>query len=49
MNFTPYSILSLSDYEFENIMENGDFAPFSKCSLFNKFFKSTQNPTQVSP
>ena len=28
---------------FENIMENGAFAPKSKCSIFHNIFKSIQN------
>ena len=33
----------LKYYVFGNIMENGAFDPWSKCSIFHNIFKSIQN------
>ena len=45
---TLYSIIMPFDtfeiyYVFENIMENGEYAPWSKCSIFLNIFKSIQH------
>ena len=39
MNFTPYSIISLTDHEFENSMEDGDLLHLANAPSSIKFSK----------